>query len=116
MLHYCPAEPPQIALVCRLVRLLRPQRGIALGNLSEAADGEVKLDNQRLFGPQRAVIVEDGNTGGRFDVIGAALLCDSPDEIGDCGLRRAVIPTRQLRIHVSRWRRADSASRQLDRC
>jgi hypothetical protein len=71
IVHYHrPGEPVQVTLVRRLTRLLRAQRWIVLGQLTKPADDEVELYNQRLLGPQRAVIVEDGKPSGGFNVVG----------------------------------------------
>ena len=62
--YHRPGEPVQVTLVRRLIRLLGAQRWIVLGQLAKPADGEVELLDQRLLGPQRAVIVENGNPSG----------------------------------------------------
>jgi hypothetical protein len=116
MLDHGTGEPLQITLVRRLVGLLRSQRWILLGQLPKAPDSEVQLNNQRLLRPQRAVIVEDGDSCGGFDVIGSAFLDHPRDKVGDGGLRRAIVPTRKLSFHLNLRQRAGSASRLLGRC
>ena len=59
-----------------------------------AVDGEGELEVDRLFSPQRAVIVEGGDALDRFDVIGAALARDALDEADNRRLRGTVVPGR----------------------
>ena len=63
----------------------------------DAVDHEMRLGGQRLFDPQRAVIVEHGDAVGRGDEIGVAHGGHAGDEIKDRLPRRAVSPGRQQR-------------------
>src|SRR5208283_1780700 len=58
----------------------------------------MRLDGQRLFDPQRAVIVEHGDAVGGGDEIGVARGGHAGDEIKDRLPRRAVSPGRQRRV------------------
>jgi hypothetical protein len=45
----------------RSVRLVVGEAGVGLGLVGHAVEREVELDRDRLLGPQRAVVVEDGD-------------------------------------------------------
>ena len=70
------AEPGEIVLVCCLVGLLLPQRRVGGGLFGKAADHEIELDRHRLFGPERAVVVEHGHPLRHGDEVGAAFVRD----------------------------------------
>jgi hypothetical protein len=86
------AQPLQVALERRLVRLFVPQRRVGLGLRSESAHQEVELDVHRLLAPQRAVVVEDRDTLVRLNVIRSTVGGDPTDEVDDRRLRGSVIP------------------------
>ena len=95
------------------LRVLRRQR-------LDAVERERELEVDRLLGPQRAVVVEDGDALGDRHEVRAALRRHARDEIGDGFLRRAVVPGRQrvgLRVRAdapsSKVPATTSASRTL---
>ncbi len=93
------AEPVQVAGACRLIRLLLGQRRIGRRLLTEPADDEVELDVHRLLAPQRAVVVEDRDTGLWRDEI-RAFGGDAPHEVDDRRLRGSIGPRCEIR-HAS---------------
>ncbi len=86
------AQPAEVVLVGRLVRLLLAQRRVGLGQLGESAQREVELNRDRLLRPQRAVVVERGDAFLRGDETSTTLLRDGVDEVDDRLSRRRVVP------------------------
>ena len=61
----------------------------------DAVEDENRLEIQRLFGPERAVVVEDGDAFGGRNEVRRAVLRHLLDEGEDGFLRCGVIPRRQ---------------------
>ena len=69
--------------------------GVLGGERLDAVDREEELEVDRLLGPERAVVVENGDAPRRRHELRSALLGDLLDEIDNGGLGFAVLPGRQ---------------------
>ena len=84
-----------IALERRRKRLLRLPFGMLRGERPQAIEGEDELEVQRLLGPQRAVIVEGGDSLGDGDEVRRSFLRHLLDERFDGLLGAGVVPGAQ---------------------
>lgn len=84
-----------VALKSRLERLFVLPLRMHGGKRLDAIEREGNLHIHGLLDPQRAVIVECGNTLRRRDEIGAAGRGDAADEMDDGLFRRRIVPGRQ---------------------
>jgi hypothetical protein len=65
------------------------------GHGRHARQREGELEVHGLLGPQRAVVVEDGDALGRGHELGVARVCDAADEVDDALPGRTGVPGRQ---------------------
>ena len=63
--------------------------------LSDAVDGEQKLEIDGLLRPEATIVVERGDSFGRRYVVWTAFAGYALDEIDNCRLRRAVVSRRE---------------------
>ena len=89
-------QPRIVALVARPSTAADPSARVLLGHLGQPLEHETQLDRHRFLTPQRAVVVEHGNTLGARHILLAALVGDAFDEVGD---RRFGAPSFQERGH-----------------
>jgi len=109
---FCP-PPSALHVACeqRLEGLLLlPFRMLGRQRL-DAVDDEQELEVERLLGPQRAVVVEDGDAFGGRDEVRGSILRHALDEGHDRLLRRSVVPRRQGILRLSRCRASQQQSR-----
>ena len=90
-----------LALRCDRLRVALEERRERLGRLPfgmrgpqglHAVDNEGELHIHRLLGPQRAVVVEDGDALGLGHEVRARRICRACDERLDRGARGALAP------------------------
>ena len=89
--------------------LLLPLRVLGRERL-DAVDGEQELEVQGLLGPQRAVVVEDGDALGGWNEVRRADLVDPLHEVHDGLLGRSFVPRRQRVLGMGRGRREDQGA------
>src|SRR6478609_3090105 len=95
MLHHGLIHPAEIVTVRCLIWLLIAQLWIFVRDLPEAADCEIELNGNWLFGPERPVIVENRDPLiGRYK-ISACFVRHCADELDDCLARRRIVPRGQ---------------------
>jgi hypothetical protein len=96
------AQPGVVSFDDGLPGLAGAERWIAGRHLADAAKQEIGLDRQRLFAPERAVVVEHRHAIDGGNVVAAPAPGHPLDEVDDGPLGRTVIPRREL-IWRHRW-------------
>jgi len=99
-----------IAFNCSLKGLGRRPLRMLRRECLDAIEREGELHVDRLFSPERAVVVERGDALGRRHELRAAVPGHAGDEVDNRGLRGAVVPRRQ-RIPRGRARRGGLPAR-----
>ena len=91
-------------------RILLPLRMVSLQPL-ELVDDELGLEREWRLGPERAVVVEDGDPRRRFEEVGGAGRRRPLDKLENRRAGRAVVPRRE-RLHRCRLRHEDNAAHE----
>ena len=98
-----------VALQHRRKRLLFAPFRMLRREFADTVDDEQQLEIQRLFRPERAVVVEHGDTFGRRHEICRVPRTRLVDEVDDRPFRRRVTPGRQRIFRARRERYAGTA-------
>ena len=91
-------------------RILLPLRMVALEPL-ELVDDELRLERERGLGPERAVVVKDGDPRRRLEEVGGAGRRHPLEKREDRGAGRAVVPRREW-LRRRRLRHEDNADHE----
>ena len=102
---------------CHIAGQGRRNRGVFLpfrmiaSKALEFVEDELRLERERGLGPERAVVVEDGDPRRRFEEVGRSGRRRPRYELQDRLPRRAVIPRRE-RVRCRRVRREDNPDQE----
>jgi hypothetical protein len=93
--HAARHQRAQIARRPSAQRIRREDRRISLRLLAQSVERIKKLEIDRLFSPERSVIIEDGDPLILWHEVGRCRIGHCRDKVQDCSLGRRLLPRRK---------------------